>query len=874
MAALEDEFVLGKRAGPAVDSAATAEDSCRLFVTCKRNKITFLVDTGAEVSVLPANKKDRLTESSVNLTAANRSSIKTFGYRTLVVNVPGLRREFRHPFIVADVSHPILGADFIRNFDLLPDLRRRRLIDTKTKLATRTLQSISVSALRARAPEDDAKDAGSHGDAVRSEDAALPDDAALSDDAASAPRDAPASSGKRRPEILCNLRIATNLLRDDIDVLLRKYPDLLRPHFSTKDVKHSVVHHIRTTGPPVSARPRRLPAHKLRPVKADFEHMVSQGICVRANSAWASAITVVPKKNGEWRSCGDYRALNAVTLPDRYPIPNLLDFNQRISGATRFATIDLVRAYNQIPVAPEDVDKTAVTTPFGSFAFLAMPFGLRNAAQTFQRFMDEVVRGLDFVYVYIDDILVASADDEQHLRNLDTLFSRLNQFGITINTAKSSFIGDEVDFLGFRVSAAGISPLSAKVEAISSMTQPKTVKELLRFLGAVNFYRACIPRAAEIQEPLYDLTADCRTPTGKFRNKELVWNDDAAAAFAATKKALEDAVMLGHPDPDAELALFTDASDRAIGASLNQRVSGQWQPLGFFARKLTPVQRSARYSAYSRELLAIKESIKHFRTQVEGRHFVVFTDHKPLTFAFIRPHHDAPEKTIRDLDYISQFTTDIRHVSGEDNVVADALSRVEAICFDDFTDVAVAQQTDEEMLQLMQSNSSLKLAGVPILRRQAAHRTRSETNSSPAASSRTSSEASSSPASSATSSSGPQSATAKAANYSSARRRTPTAATSLPLNATSTAATSSSASSTNATSPSATLTTATSSPASSVTQLRRQHHFGSGSTPRILRDLTCLGSFVVRRSTKSTTSRTQAPSRRSSKCRNASSGPT
>ena len=457
--------------------------------------------------------------------------------------------------------------------------------------------------------------------------------------------------------------------------------------------------------------------------------MVSQGICTRANSAWSSAITVVAKKNGEWRSCGDYRALNAVTLPDRYPIPNILDFNQGIAGAKVFATIDLKRAYNQIPVAPEDVDKTAVTTPFGSFAFLAMPFGLRNAAQTFQRFMDEVVRGLDFVYVYIDDILVASADEDEHLRHLETLFERLNTYGISINTEKSCFIGEEVDFLGFRVSSDGITPLPNKVQAIKEIPRPSNIKQLLRFLGAVNFYRACIPHAAEIQQPLYDLTADCRTPTGKFRNKELVWCEEAERAFDDTKKALADAVTLSHPDPQAELALFTDASDHAIGASLNQRVNGDWRPLGFFSRKLTPVQRSAKYSAYSRELLAIKESIKHFRSQVEGRQFVVFTDHKPLTFAFVRPHHDATEKTIRDLDYISQFTTDIRHVSGEDNAVADALSRVESICFNDFSDVAIAQQTDEELRSLIASaDSSIKLVAVPLPRRHAPRQTRSVTS--------------------------------------------------------------------------------------------------------------------------------------------------
>ena len=367
-------------------------------------------------------------------------------------------------FCIAVIPNPILGADFLAHFQLVPVLHESRLVDTSTSLG-------------------------------------------VADFWKNTPVFGISSIGRSTIffNILSDFLEITNVTQD------------------SKPQVQGVEHHIFTNGPPVAERARRLSSEKLAIAKTEFQVMLDLGICRPSSSPWASPFHMAPKKDGTWRIYGDYRRLNAVTVPEKYPVPHLHNFTANLNGMTKFSTLDLYKAYNQIPVADHDIPKTAVITPFGLFEYPMINIGLHNAGQTFQRYIFQALGDLDFVFAYIDDVLVSSADLEKHKEHFRVVFQRLKNYGLRLNLSNCQWDKSQLEFLGYTINSEGSKPTLEKVQAILKFPKPRTIVELRRFLGLVNFDRRNLPHAAETQAPLNQFLHDTR----KNDKREITWSLEA-----------------------------------------------------------------------------------------------------------------------------------------------------------------------------------------------------------------------------------------------------------------------------------------------------------------------------------------------------------
>ena len=601
---------------------ATSPKIFEISTRIGKTQVEFLIDTGAAVSLFPVSMVKNihnLRKSSIQLTAANGTKIPSFGELDITLSIRALRRNYSWNFIIADISKPILGLDFLAHHKLVLDCSKRKLSDSVTNrlffIKTSCTYDPSINAVKY-------------------------------------------SEFNFAPKI---------------SHLLNKYESLSRPDLpgTTKEIPGNIFHRIETGNAyPTYARTRQLPEDKLKAAKDEFSFLLKNGIIRPSSSPWSSPLHMVPKKNpGEWRACGDFRALNSLSKPDKYPLPHIRSISQKLSKMQVFSKIDLVRAYHQIPVFPDDVEKTAITTPFGLYEYVRMPFGLKNAGATFQRKMDSIFNPLDNTFCYLDDILIFSQNIEDHLLHLEQVFNVLSKHRFKINIDKCQFAVHEIEFLGFLITPNGLSIPPRKIEAIDNITPPKDTKELRRFLGMCGFYRHLCPNFADTTAALSE-----RMKNLQRKNEKIILTDSELSAFTATKKLLNEVIALHYPSPESTLYhLVTDASNVAIGAALHQIIDGKPVPISFFSRKLTEVQR--KYSAFDRELLAAYSATLYFKHTIEGRSATLFTDHKPLVSAFFSKNPAKSDRQQRHLAILTEFLADAQHISGSDNVVADTLSR-------------------------------------------------------------------------------------------------------------------------------------------------------------------------------------------------------
>ena len=370
--------------------------------------------------------------------------------------------------------------------------------------------------------------------------------------------------------------------------------------------------------------------------------------------------------------CVDYRKLNNVTLKDAYAIPLIDDILFFIGRTIKvFTTIDLFSGFHQIPMNPKDIPKTSFTTAFGNYQFLVMPFGLCNAPGTFQREMNRIFYPLigQCLFVYIDDLIIFSETIEDHLRDLEKVFTILKENGIKLNLEKCHFFKNKVELLGHTVSTDGISPLSDKVKVIAQWLPPATTSQLQSFLGAIGYYRKFILNFATIAKPLFKLLK---------KNVEFKWGKAENDSFEELKYRMITAPILMMPDFKNQFIIRTDASFDGIGGVLLQKDEfGKERPIHYISRSLKPSEQN--YGITDLEGTAAAYCVKKFKSYIGGNPHttLLFTDHKPLVSLFKNKETNNSRQT-RWVLLLSMLKVEVIYEPGKKNVLADALSRLKS----------------------------------------------------------------------------------------------------------------------------------------------------------------------------------------------------
>lgn len=366
------------------------------------------------------------------------------------------------------------------------------------------------------------------------------------------------------------------------------------------------------------------------------------------------------------RMCIDYRALNAITVKNKYPLPRIDELFDRLQGAQFFSKIDLRSGYHQIRIHPEDIEKTAFRTRYGHFEFLVLPFGLTNAPATFMHLMHQIFRPhLDaFVLVFLDDILVFSKTLEDHRKHVATVLELLKKNRLYAKESKCELFQTSVEFLGHIIDREGVHMMTDKVKAIKDWPIPKSIEDIRSFLGTIGYYRRFIRMFSEIAQPISSLLSKGTTYT---------WGKEQQQAFEALKEAVSKEPTLILPDPSQPYVVTTDASGFAVGAVLQQDHGHGLQPIAYLSKKMLPAERN--YPVHEQELLAIVVALRSWRHYLHGSHFriIVKSDHKSLQYFKTQPHLSA--RQTRWLDLLAEFDFDIEYTIGKENVVADGLSR-------------------------------------------------------------------------------------------------------------------------------------------------------------------------------------------------------
>eukprot|EP00253_Pinus_taeda_P007729 PITA_07729 len=410
------------------------------------------------------------------------------------------------------------------------------------------------------------------------------------------------------------------LLRENKEAFAWNYTDMkgISPELCTHHI------YIKEGSPPVYQPQRRMNPNLREIVKGELQKLLNAGfIYPISDSEWVSPLVIVPKKNGKWRVCVDYRALNKATQKDHFPLPFIDKVLDNLAGKKFFSFLDGFSGYNQIKIAPQDQDKTTFTSPWGTFAYRVLPFGLCNAPTTFQRAVIGIFSDMinDSLEIFMDDFTPYGTTFEDALQNLEKVLKRCIEAHIALSTEKCHMMMNEGIVLGHFVSFLGIQVDPAKIQVILTLPIPKTQTDVRSFLGHAGYYRRFIKNFSQIASPLFVLLT---------KNAEFKWTDDCEKAFDELKHQLSTAPILRGPDWALPFHISSNASDTAIGAVLGQEKNSLPYAIYFISKNMTPAELN--YTVTEKEFLAVIYAINKFRHYITGYTTFVHTDHSAIKY--------------------------------------------------------------------------------------------------------------------------------------------------------------------------------------------------------------------------------------------------
>lgn len=454
-----------------------------------------------------------------------------------------------------------------------------------------------------------------------------------------------------------------------LEQVLEEFGDLFKGKVGTRPgIK--VAFELKQDARPFYSKPYSIPVSLQEVTKNAINMMVEQGILreARENTEWASPTFAVPKKTVGVRIVSDFRRLNGSIKRSPWPMPTTRELLHKVGGMTYVTALDQILSYYTLEMDPKTWKYLTIILPWGKYQYKKMPMGLNISADVFQREMTKLFEGLDFVMVYIDDVLIVTKSSfDDHLKKLRVVLQRMLEKGIQLEAKKSFFGAHQVEYLGYIITREGLKPQPEKVRAILNMGRPSTVRQLRGFVGLVNFYRDLWKRRAHFLAPLTSLITKKKGP--------VVWTEEAEQAFKKVKEICAKDALLFYPNFNERFDIYTDSSERQMGGMISQNS----RPVAYWSKKLSSAQQ--KYPTTEQELLAIVELLKEFRSMLLGQRIRVYTDHKNLTYEGTKHGND---RVLRQRLVLEEFGPELVWLAGEKNVAADMLSRIpqeeEAAC--------------------------------------------------------------------------------------------------------------------------------------------------------------------------------------------------